>query len=320
MLQPLHAAWRARRVLLAGEADRSTLYMQSLLGELGARPVRIPLTADNETLSRALTDGRISCIIVPCMRALSGSLSEQLHVLDVLLVEAREAGVPLVMLLSDESVYRTAQHPWYVCEDDPIGGETCEGLFQSILQLFADGVNRGLLGDAVNVQCVRHLPCLGCGHPAVAPYEDWCRALSEGQKLCVPHPSAQGVFLHPLDVCLGSLLLGARFFLGDTACTGVFNLGAGPQNLVPNRTAALRLSRSCSHARPILEAEPPGAIYLPLPDGSRARLLCGAGAMISGEEALKQLLELDRAARESFDTQMQVIQEQTRRYLTSLCT
>ena len=38
MLQSLHAAWGARRVLLLGGEDRMTRFMRALLGELGARP------------------------------------------------------------------------------------------------------------------------------------------------------------------------------------------------------------------------------------------------------------------------------------------
>lgn len=318
MLQSLHAAWRARRVLLLDGEERMTAFMRALLCELGARPDCIPLSSSSEALSRALTDGRTACIIVPCMRALEGGLSAQLLALDALLVEAREAGVPLVMLLSDENVYRAPQHPWYVREDDPIGGETREALFQSILQLFADGVSRGLLGDAVSVLTVRHLPCLGCGHPAVQPYDGWCRTMEEGRQMIVPHPGAQGVFLHPLDVCLGSLLLGARFLLGDTGCTGMFNLSAGAQNLMPNRAAALRLAGSCGYDRPLLETEPPHPVCLPLLDGSRARVLCGACAVMPGEEALRQLLALHRAAREGSEAQM--LCAQTADFLSHLAT
>ena len=316
MLQSLHAAWGARRVLLLGGEDRMTRFMRALLGELGARPACLPLRADSEALSRTLTGGRVLCVIVPCLRALTGGLSSQLQALDALLVEAREAGVPLVMLLSDESAYRAAQQPWAVREEDPIGGETREGLFHAILQLFADGVNRGLLGDPVHTLLIRHLPCLGCGHPAVAPYDSWCGALDADEPLVVPHPCAQGVFLHPLDVCMGSLLLGARFLLGDTACTGVFNLEAGAQNLMPARTAALQLCGRCGHRRALRETEPPHPVLLPLLDGSRARRLCGAHPMISGQEALLDLLALARA--QGQEDVEDVIRAQTASFLARL--
>ena len=315
MLQSLHAAWGARRVLLLGGEDRMTRFMRALLAELGARPACLPLSSGSEALSLSLTSGRVCCVIVPCLRALDGCLTDRLHALDALLVEAREAGVPLVMLLSDESVYRAAQHPWTVREEDPIGGETREGLFHAILQLFADGVSRGLLGDPVHVLLIRHLPCLGCGHPAVAPFDLWCRALDAGEPLRVPHPGAQGVFLHPLDVCLGSLLLGARFLLGDTACTGVFNLDAGAQNLMPGRTAALGLCARCGHERPLMEDEPPNPVFLPLLDGSRARRLCGVRPSVPGDEALLSLLALERAQQKGKDSHEEEVQAQTAAFL-----
>lgn len=316
MLQSLHAAWGARRVLLLGGEDRMTRFMRALLAELGALPACLPAEASSETLARTLAGGRVCCVIVPCLRALSGSLTDRLHALDALLIEAREAGVPLVMLLSDENVYRAEQHPWAVREEDPIGGETREGLFHAILELFADGVSRGLLGDPVHVLCVRHLPCLGCGHPAVAPYDGWCRALCAGEPLNVPHPGAQGVFLHPLDACMGALLLGARFLLGDMRCTGVFNLAAGAQNLMPGRTAALRLCARCGYARTLLESEPPHPTLLPLLDGARARRLCGAEAMMPGEEALMALLALYRA--EGEQGLEETVQRQTKEFLERL--
>ncbi|MGN0776674.1 MAG: hypothetical protein ACI4MM_08360 [Candidatus Ventricola sp.] len=316
MLQSLMAAWGARRVLLLGSGDRMTRFMRGLLVELGARPLCLPLPCSSETLARTLSAGRFCCVIVPCLRALSGGLISQLQALDALLIEAREAGVPLVMLLCDESAYRAAQRPWAVREDDPIGGETREGLFQAILQLFADGVSRGLLGDPVHVLTVRHLPCLGCGHPAVAPYDLWCHALDAGEPLIVPHPGAQGVFLHPLDVCMGSLLLGARFLLGDTACTGVFNLEAGAQNLMPGRTAALHLSACCGHGRALRETEPPHPVLLPLLDGSRARRLCSAHPVIPGHEALLDLLTLSRAQQKGPEALEEAIAAQTAAFLS----
>lgn len=315
MLQSLHAAWSTRRVLLLGGEDRMTRFMRALLSGLGARPACLPLSSGSEALARTLTGGRVCCVIVPCLRALDGSLNHQLQALDALLIEAREAGVPLVMLLSDENAYRAAQHPWTVREEDPVGGETREGLFHAILQLFADGVSRGLLGDPVHVLCVRHLPCLGCGHPAVAPYDGWCRALEAGEPLTVPHPGAQGVFLHPLDVCMGSLLLGARFLLGDTACTGVFNLDAGAQNLMPGRTAALRLCERCGHARALEETEPPNPVLLPLLDGSRARRLCDAAPSVPGDEALLELLALFCAQQKGPECLEEAVQAQTAAFL-----
>lgn len=319
MIQELHATWRARRALIVGGTDAMTLFMQALLGELGAKTARLVPSAGVETLHRSLTEGRVSAIIVPCMRALCGGGAEkQLSALSTLLVEAREAGVPLCILMSDDSVYRAEGRPWNAQENDPIGGETPQGLIQSILDLYACGVSRGLCGDAVSVQCIRHLPCLGGGHPAVRQYSAWCRAGETSDALCVQHPSMQGVFIHPLDACCGALLLGARFFLGDTGCTGPFNLGACSENLVPNRTAALRFTHRHCMDRPIHETQPPNASILPLPDGAKARLLCGARCFLSGEEALDQLLSLCFAEKEGFDARSKEIAKQTQGYLKKL--
>lgn len=316
MLQRLHAAWRARRVLLLGGTDCLTLFMHTLLEELGARPARLSVPCEAQTLERALHEGRIACVIVTRLHALcEGTAARQLHALDALLTEIREAGVPLTILLSDEGVYRCSQRSWYAREEDLPGGETRGGLIQSLLQLYADGAGRGLLGDPVSVQCVRHLPCLGCGHPAVAPAEDWCRALDEDRPLDVTHPGAQGVFLHPLDVCCGALLLGARYLSGDRTCTGFFNLGAGPQNLMPNRTAALRMSTLCGGKRPLRETGSSCSAMLPLPDGTKARLLCGACTLIPGEEALRLFYAYERSAQAGCACACQTARMQTLEYL-----
>lgn len=318
MLDKLYAAWRARRVLLVSGQDRQSQWMLSFLEELGAKAARIPPDASAEMLCRAMSEGRISAVIAPKADALSaeGSLIAQLTALSTLLNEAREAGVPLVMLCSSANVYRAQQHPWYAREDDPIGGETRDGLIQSILQTFADGVSRALMGDAVSVQCIRHMPCLGEGNPSVAQYGAWCDALLDGELVSVEHPSMQGVFLHPLDVICGALSLGARYFAGEEPCTGIFNLGAGPHNLSANRSAALRLISRSGGTRPICESNPPVDVVPPLLDGSRSRLLCGIRSLISGEEALSMLLELTRAARESKEAEMDEIRAQTQRYIS----
>ena len=315
MIHQLHAAWRARRVLLIGSTDRTTLYMQALLRELGARSALLAPGFQPETLHRALTKGRVSAVIVPCMRLFAqGSITEQLAALIALMTEVREAGIPLVILMSDENIYRAEGHPWHAQENDPIGGETPDGLIQSILDLYACGVSRGLCGDPVSVQIVRHLPCLGCGHPAAEQYSTWCRAASD-ECIQVHHPSATGSFVYPLDICCGVLLLGARFLLGDTGCTGAFNLGASSENLIPNRTAALRLIRRLGVKRSIRESEPPQTDPLPLPDGTKARLLCGARCRISGEDALLRLFETEQAALNGAESELREIEQQTRAYL-----
>jgi len=319
MIHQLHAAWRARRVLLIGSADRLTLHMQALLSELGARPAQLAPGSEPETLHRALTQGRVSAVVVPRMRLLThGDACSRLAMLAVLLNEVREAGVPLVILMSDENVYRASGHPWHAQENDPTGGETPEGLIQSILDLYADGISRGLCGDPVSVQIVRHLPCLGCEHSIAVQYSAWCRAILSGNAIEVCHPAASGVFIHPLDICCGTLLLGARFLLGDTGCTGVFNLGASNENIAANRTAALHLTHRLGLVRPICEREPPRSAPLPFPDGTKARLLCGARCRISGEDALLRLFETEQAAQNGAESELREIEEQTRAYLKML--
>ena len=167
----------------------------------------------------------------------------------------------------------------------------------------------------VSVQIVRHLPCLGCTHPAVNQYSAWCHAAASGNAIDVQHPASSGIFVHPQDVCCGALLLGARFLLGDTGCTGAFNLGASSENIIPNRTAALRLIRRLGTALPIHETEPPHAAPLPLLDGTKSRQLCGAYCRISGEDALMRLFELEQAALNDVEHEKREIAIQTQAYL-----
>ena len=47
MLDKLNAAFTARRVLLVGGHDRMTLFFESLLGALGARPARAMVVAED---------------------------------------------------------------------------------------------------------------------------------------------------------------------------------------------------------------------------------------------------------------------------------
>ena len=105
MLNQLLTAWRARRVLIVGRADRISLFAQAFLAELGARPARIAPGQDAETLCRALSEGRVSAILVPCLRALApeDDLLAQLHALLTLLGEAREAGAFLAAIAREHA-------------------------------------------------------------------------------------------------------------------------------------------------------------------------------------------------------------------------
>ena len=320
MLDKLNAAWAARRVLLVGGHDRMTLFVQSLLAALGARPARIPPSSGAETVCRALTAGRVGALIVPSLPTLAPALDEagQLSVLAMLLSEAREAGVPLTLLCSAVNVYRAGRRPWYAREEDLTGGETREGLAQSLLQLYADGVSRGLCGDAVRILCVRGVPALGCGDPLVAQYTDWCRALLRGEVVRVEHPAAQGVFVHPLDMALGALLLGARVLTGTDEAPGTWNLAPGPRCLCANRSAALRFLARNGGTRPIGEVEPPMRPAQPMPDGEKARLLCGFGCQLDADDALDALLALERAGMEGDAALHEVVQRQTQAYVERL--
>lgn len=295
MLNHLTAAWRLRRVLLIGGSDAQTLCTQALLTALGARPDLLPLDAPLPALNRALCAGRVSAVILPCLHALSGSLTDRLHALHLILGETREAGVPLRILCAHEDVY--APHEAQLCaqETAPLGGRTQEGLFQSILQLYADGFSRGLLGDAAPSILLRHPPCLGGGHESAAQYSAWCRAILGDETPVVEHPGAQGTFVHPLDAALAALCLGAGALLGKSRCTGCFNAAPAAHNLCANRTAFAMLARSEGFTRAPAETHPPRrAAYTPL-SGEKLRRICGFSPLLSAGVALSFLMEHERA-------------------------
>lgn len=320
MLDRLYESWRARRVLIIGGTDQQTAFVQALLDTLGAKAARIPPCMQAETLCRALSAGRISAVIVPQAHTLSVGKDavEHLRALDVLLTEVREAGVPLLILGSDVSVYRAQSRPWYAREEDLTGGQTRDGLIQSILQLYADGASRALLGDAISTLIVRYMPSLGGQSPSVVQYTRWCHALMHRELITVEHPSMQGIFLHPLEAACGMLTLGARFFAGEEPRSGTFNLGAGPQNLCANRSAALRFISRHGGTRPITECEPPLTFMPPLLDGSRARLLSGVRCLLTGDEALSMLFELEQAKAQGEENLQSVMNSQVQTYLERL--
>lgn len=320
MRNQLFSAWRARRVLIVSGANRLGLFMQSLLTQLDARPARIAPGADAAQLNQALTEGRIGAVILPDLSCLCAakSLDAQLQALLTLMYEVREAGVPLVILCSQENIYRAQGQMWMADENAPIGGETQEGFIHTILQTAADGISRGLLGDPVHTIIVRHPPCLGCGHPSTAHYTAWCSQLLHGEIVTVNHPGLQGVFLHPLDACCGALALGARYLLGDKNLSGAFNLGAESENLIANRTAALHFIRENGGTRPMRECSAAPVHTAPLLNGARTRFLCGFRCMITGNEALNMLLDLERAAAHASETELETIRAQTAAFLEKL--
>jgi len=133
----LPSVWCLRRVLLAGENSGMLHAMRSQLCALGARPQSASNPVTAESLDRTLHEGRFSCVIVPDLLQLcSGDAQARFAALDMILQEAREAGVPLVMLLAGQSSLHA----------DEI----------AVLFSHALGCACGAFGDPVSVQCIQH--------------------------------------------------------------------------------------------------------------------------------------------------------------------
>lgn len=199
MLEAMLEGWRGKRVLIVGDRGGLCAFLIAVLDEIGARPVCVSDRADAQTLCRALTAGRVSAAILP--GEMTGrSLPERLEATLTLTREVREAGVPLLLAMSDAAVYRGGGR---MNEAGEIGGRTREGMEASILQTALLGAARELMGDAVRTMLVRHAPVLGEDCAA------WCDALLEGRTIRVRHPAARGVFVHPLDIVCCGLTLGA---------------------------------------------------------------------------------------------------------------
>ena len=183
MLEAMLEGWRGKRVLIVGDRGGLCAFLIAVLDEIGARPMCVSDRADAQTLCRALTAGRVSAAILP--GEMTGrSLPERLEATLTLTQEVREAGVPLLLAMSDAAVYRGGGR---MNEAGEIGGRTREGMEASILQTALLGAARGLMGDAVRTMLVRHAPVLGEDCAA------WCDALLEGRTIRVRHPAARGV-------------------------------------------------------------------------------------------------------------------------------
>ena len=127
---PPLSQWGLRRVLLAGNPCPMHSTMDTQLRALGARVQSAPDPLTEETLCRTLHAGRYACVIIPDLSHLCMGDAHP-DVLNMLLGEVREAGVPLVMILCAAA-----------CTE-------CAPLFSHALG-FAHG------GDPVSVQCIRH--------------------------------------------------------------------------------------------------------------------------------------------------------------------
>ena len=134
MLEAMLEGWRGKRVLIVGDRGGLCAFLIAVLDEIGARPVCVSDRADAQTLCRALTAGRVSAAILP--GEMTGrSLPERLEATLTLTREVREAGVPLLLAMSDAAVYRGGGR---MNEAGEIGGRTREGRrnpwFQAIKQ------------------------------------------------------------------------------------------------------------------------------------------------------------------------------------------
>lgn len=164
MTLPPLSVWSLRRVLLAGDSGAMLRAMHAQLSAVGARPVFFSAPFSEEALCRALHQGRYACIIIPdLLKLCPGDPQARLAALNMLLGEAREAGVPLVMLLGAAS-----------CAE-------CAPLFAHAL-----GCAMGAQGDPVSVQCIRH---------AASDAKDACLgALELGARFLAGETDFVGVF------------------------------------------------------------------------------------------------------------------------------
>ena len=117
---------------------------------------------------------------------------------------------------------------------------------------------------------------------------------------------------------LQPLLLGARVLTGTDEAPGTWNLAPGHRCLCANRSAALRFLARNGGTRPIEEVEPPMRPAQPMPDGEKARLLCGFGCQLEADDALDALLALERAGMEGDAALHEVVQRQTQAYVERL--
>ena len=161
--KPLRA-WCLRRVLLAGEDGAMIRAMSEALDTLGARIIRLPMPVGSEALYRTLHEGHTAAVIVPELGSLQADSPQS--ALDTLLLEAREAGVPLVMLLAEKNAS------------------------VSPLLRHAQGCAQGLWGDPISVQCIRH--------SALMPDSVCLRALELGARFLMGDTGYTGNFqLYP---------------------------------------------------------------------------------------------------------------------------
>ena len=105
MLEAMLEGWRGKRVLIVGDRGGLCAFLIAVLDEIGARPACVSDRADAQTLCRALTAGRVGAVILPG-EVTGRGLPERLAATLTLTEEIREAGVPLLLALSDAAVYR----------------------------------------------------------------------------------------------------------------------------------------------------------------------------------------------------------------------
>ena len=302
MLEAMLEGWRGKRVLIVGDRGGLCAFLIAVLDEIGARPACVSDRADAQTLCRALTAGRVGAVILPG-EVTGRGLPERLAATLTLTEEIREAGVPLLLALSDAAVYR--QGEGRANETAEIGGRTREGLEASILQTALLGAARGLFGDVVRTVLVRHAPILGGDCAA------WCDALLDGRTIEVRHPAARGVFVHPLDIVCCALTLGAQAFRQGEG--GLYHIGTDARSISVNRNAARRLAVRHGGESALSEGKEDGETPTQLLDGSAARRLCGAACRLDADQALDLLLEQRRAAREGREAE--AIRQMARTYL-----
>lgn len=286
----LEQTFRGLHTLVIGGEDQPALWMRALLRELGAKVTQTPGSSllSPGALCAALMQARPQVVLwasrPPQDKRMD--MAEWVRCAQLLVSEAREAGVRLIVRCCDEWVY-SATPPAFVPEQtDATGGMDAAGLCESLVQQVLLGASRALLGDPVSAVCARHLPLL-FGSASDGDLDEWIRLLETGQPVSVGGAGCAEIYMHPLSVYAGALAAAAMALRHGDAYCGAWNFSA-PADCVLSRRGAVRvLRRVLGSTSPVTEDALPLRPFPSMLGDRPARERLGWHTVWNAEEALE---------------------------------
>lgn len=328
--------WNGRRVLLTGHTGFKGSWLALWLQSLGARvtgyslppPTRPSLfdlagmgqgmtsvegdVRDLAGVEAAVRQARPEVVIHMAAQSLvrasyqdpvetfSTNVMGTVHLLEAV---RRAEGVRVVLVVTSDKCYENREWVWPYRESDPMGGHDPYSASKGCAELATAAWRRSWFadGEGARIASVRAGNVIGGGDWAADRLvPDLLRAAAQGRPLLVRRPRAVRPWQHVLEPLHGYLLLAQRLW-DDPACAGAWNFSPDAGDTRPVAWVVERLAELLGVEWRLDDRAHPHEAHSLRLDSSRAREGLGWRPLLPLEQALRWIVEWERAHRAGAD-------------------